>query len=288
MISGTLKNLAKNTKHQYIVGMSLTILALGEIVGKPGIYAAKNGIKTIKAEKEIDFIIACGEGATGGFGIGKNHSLTLRKFGIDVITTGEKTYFKKDMVEHIKHAPYIIRPANYPPGNPGRGWRIFDVGEKKIGVITLLGQAGFQRVHLSNPFTFLPSLVEKIREITPYIILQFHAATTAEKNSMFFHADGMLSAVIGTHAKSLTADARIFPRGTAVITDNGRCGSLNSVGGLDADIEIRKFLTQVPERSSESWKALELQGAIFELDDTGKATSIEAVRVPVDTPEQEK
>ncbi|NQT59396.1 MAG: YmdB family metallophosphoesterase [Bacteroidetes bacterium] len=268
--------------------MSLTILALGEIVGRPGIYAAKNGIKAIKAEKNIDFIIACGEGATGGFGIGKNHSLSLRKMGIDVITTGEKTYFKKDMVEHIKHAPFILRPANYPPGNPGRGWRIYDVGEKKIGVITLLGQAGFQRIHLSNPFTFLPSIVEKIREITPYIILQFHASTTAEKNSMFFHADGTLSAVIGTHAKALTADARIFPRGTAVITDNGRCGSLNSVGGLDPDIEIRKFITQVPERSADCWNTLEMQGAVFELDDEGKATSIEAVRIPIDTPEQEK
>jgi len=281
-------HLAKDTKHQYIVGMSLTILALGEIVGRPGIYAAKHGIKAIKAEKNIDFIIACGEGATGGFGIGKNHSLSLKKMGIDVVTTGEKTYFKKDMVEHIKHANFILRPANYPPGNPGRGWRIYDVGDKKIGVITLLGQAGFQRIHLSNPFTFLPSIVEKIREVTPYIILQFHASTTAEKNSMFFHADGTLSAVIGTHAKAITADARVFPRGTAVITDNGRCGSMNSVGGLDPDIEIRKFITQVPERSVDCWNALELQGALFELGDDGKAISIEAVRIPIDTPEQEK
>lgn len=281
-------HLAKDTKHQYIVGMSLTILALGEIVGRPGIYAAKNGIKAIKAKKNIDFIIACGEGATGGFGIGKNHSLSLKKMGIDVITTGEKTYFKKDMVEHIKHAHFILRPANYPPGNPGRGWRIYDVGDKKIGVITLLGQAGFQRIHLSNPFTFLPSIVEKIREVTPYIILQFHASTTAEKNSMFFHADGTLSAVIGTHAKAITADARVFPRGTAVITDNGRCGSMNSVGGLDPEVEIRKFITQVPERSADCWDALELQGALFELGDDGKAISIEAIRIPIDTPEQEK
>lgn len=268
--------------------MSLTILALGEIVGKPGIYAAKSGIKAIKAEKNIDFIIASGEGATGGFGIGKNHSLSLKKMGIDVITTGEKTYFKKDMVEHIKQASFILRPANYPPGNPGRGWRIYDAGDKKIGVITLLGQAGFQRIHLSNPFTFLPSIVEKIKEITPYIILQFHAATTAEKNSMFFHADGTLSAVIGTHAKALTADARIFPGGTAVITDNGRCGSLNSVGGLDPEIEIRKFISQIPERSADCWNTLELQGVIFKLDDDGKAASIETVRIPVETPEQEK
>jgi 2',3'-cyclic-nucleotide 2'-phosphodiesterase len=281
-------HLAKDTKHQYIVGMSLTILALGEIVGRPGIYAAKNGIKAIKAEKNIDFIIACGEGATGGFGIGKNHSLALKKMGIDVITTGEKTYYKKDMVEHIKHAHFILRPANYPPGNPGRGWRIYDVGDKKIGVITLLGQAGFQRIHLSNPFTFLPSIVEKIREVTPYIILQFHASTTAEKNSMFFHADGTLSAVIGTHAKAITADARVFPRGTAVITDNGRCGSMNSVGGLDPEVEIRKFITQVPERSADCWDALELQGALFELGDDGKAISIEAIRIPIATPEQEK
>jgi 2',3'-cyclic-nucleotide 2'-phosphodiesterase len=279
--------LAKAAKHHYIVFMNLTILALGEIVGKPGIYTVKEGLRILKETRHIDFIMANGEGTTGGFGIGKNHSIYLRKIGIDAITTGEKTYYKKDMVDHLRHAPYIVRPANYPPGNPGRGWSVLDAGDKKVGIITLLGQAGFQRVHLGNPFLLLPSLVERIQSITPYIILQFHAATTAEKRAMFFHADGSLSAVIGTHAKAITSDAQIFPRKSAVITDNGRCGSINSVGGLDPEIEIRKFLTQIPERSADCWDALELQGVLLELDESGKAVSIETLRIPVKTPEKE-
>lgn len=271
--------------------MSLTILALGEIVGKPGIYTVKEGLKRLKEERKIDFVMANGEGTTGGFGIGKNHSIYLRKIGIHAITTGEKTYFKKDIVEHMKHAPYIVRPANYPSGNPGRGWSILDTNDKdgpKVGVITMLGQAGFHRVHPSNPFSYLPALIEKVTEITPYVIVQFHASTTAEKNSMFFHVDGTVSAVIGTHAKAITSDAQIFPKGSAVITDNGRCGSLGGVGGLDPEVEIRKFLTQVPERSNEYWENLELQGVLLELDDSGKASSIEMIRLPIETPEREK
>jgi calcineurin-like phosphoesterase len=105
---------------------------------------------------------------------------------------------------------------------------------------------------------------------------------------MFFYADGMLSAVVGTHSKAITADAEIFPKGTAVITDNGRCGSLMSVGGLEPELEIRKFMTQIPERSNDCWDSLELQGALITLGDNGKAESITALRVPVATPEKER
>lgn len=262
--------------------MGIRVLSLGEIVGKPGVFCIKTGLKSLCKEHNIDFVIANGEGATGGFGIGKNHSIYLRKLGIDVITTGEKTFFKKDMVWSIQKSSFMLRPANYPPAVPGRGWRTYDVNEHRIGIINLMGQSDFPRTHLSNPFTFLPTIVEKLRETTPIIILQFHAATTAEKNSMFFHADGIVSAVIGTHTKVISADAKIFPKGTAVITDNGRCGSISSVGGLEASIEIEKFITQIPERSAEIWEGLELQGVIVSIDEmTGKAESIETIRHPV-------
>lgn len=267
--------------------MSIRILALGEIVGKPGIYTIKSGLKKLKQEQQIDLVIANGEGATGGFGIGKNHSIYLKKIGIDVITTGEKTFYKKDMVDQITRAPYILRPANYPPMNPGRGWRTFRVGDKDVAVLTLLGQSEYSRIHLSNPFSFLDMILEKIRTVTPWIIVQFHAATTAEKRAMFFHADGRVSAVVGTHNKALTADAEVFPKGTAVITDNGRCGSQISVGGLDPEVEIRKFLTQIPERSQDCWDGLELQGVIITLGDDGRAENIETLRYPIATPPQE-
>ena len=144
----------------------------------------------------------------------------------------------------------------------------------------LLGQSGFERVHLRNPFAYLPELVERIKERTRTIIVDFHAATTAEKYTMFYHADGLVSAVIGTHSRVMTADEALQPGGTAVICDVGRTGSLNSVGGLDSKIEIGKFLTRVPERSKEAWDNLELQGVIVDINDQGKAEHIERLRMP--------
>lgn len=261
--------------------MGLKIFCMGEIVGKPGIFAVKSGLKKIKEQEQIDFVIANGEGATGGFGIGKNHSLYLHKLGIDVITAGEKIFYKKDMVPHIGKCSFMLRPANYPPGTPGRGWGIFQVHDKKIGVISLLGQSGFNRVHLSNPFTYIPEIIKRIKEETNIIILDFHAATTAEKYSMFFHIDGRISAAVGTHSKALTADARIFPKGTGIICDTGRTGSSAGVGGFDPSVEIDKFLTQIPERSEEWWKNLEIQGVMIDINDTGKTEKIKTIRFPV-------
>jgi len=181
-------------------------------------------------------------------------------------------------VEHIARAPYMLRAANYPYGNPGRGFMIYDTPQGKIGVISLLGMAGFDRTHLGNPFFAAQSLVEKIKEQTPRVVLDFHAATTSEKYTMFHHLAGTASAVIGTHAKALTADARIMAGGTAVICDAGRTGNSYSVGGLDSEIEIRKYLTQIHEYSQVKCEHLELQGAVVEIDDDGAARSIETVK----------
>lgn len=266
----------------------LRVLFLGEIVGKAGIYCIKSCLKELRRDYSVDFVIANGEGATGGFGLGKNHSIYLHKLGVDAITSGECIYYKLDMVPHINKAGYILRPANYPPGNPGRGWRIFNVGDRKLAVINMLGQSGFNRVHLSNPYSFLPEIVSRVSTETKNIILDFHAATTAEKNSMFFHADGMVSAVVGTHFKVLTADAQIFPKGTGVITDAGRVGSIDSVGGLASDIEIQKYLTQIPERSKDAWGNLELQGLVIEINENGKTTDIEVIRQKCEGPGDER
>ena len=258
----------------------MRILFIGDIVGKAGVFCVKSSLPAIRKERGIDFVIANADGATGGFGLGRNHSIYLRKLGIDVLTGGECIYYKRDMVGHISAAPYILRPANYPPGNPGRGWRVYQAGDKKVAVVCLLGQSGFSRVHLSNPYTFLPEIVSRIRQETNTIVLDFHACTTAEKYSMFHVADGLVSAVVGTHGKVLSADARIMPRGTGVLCHAGRTGSLTSVGGLDKTVEIRKFLTQIPERSKDAWENLELQGAVLEVSDDGKAVSIEGFRHP--------
>ena len=262
----------------------MRILFLGEIVGRAGVYCVKTLLPQLRSELNVDFVVGNGDGTTGGFGIGKNHSIYLRKLGVDVITGGDQIYYKKDMVEHINTAPYILRPANFPPGNPGRGWRYFSVGEKRIGVVSLLGQAGFERVHLSNPFTFLPEIVDRLKRETDTVVVDFHAVTTAEKYSMFHLCDGMVAAMIGTGQRVITSDARVMPHGTAVICDTGRTGSMNSVAGLDPEIEIRQFLTQIPERSQEAWAGLALQGALVEVGDDGRAVSIETVNHPCPDP----
>ncbi len=258
--------------------MGIRILFIGEIVGKAGVFCIKSLLPRLKAERSVDFVIANGDGVTGGFGIGKNHSIYLHKLGIDVITSGECIYYKKDMVPHIEKAPYILRAANYPPGAPGRGWRIYRRDSFSIAVVCMMGQSGFNRVHPSNPYTFLPDIVSRIREQTRAIIVDFHASTTAEKYTMFHHADGMVSAVVGTHTKALTADAQVMPGGTAVICDAGRTGSIQSVGGLDPEVEIQKYVTMIPERSRDAWAGPELQGVLIEIDDAGKAVAIETIR----------
>jgi calcineurin-like phosphoesterase len=188
------------------------ILFSGEIVGKAGVYCIKRLLKDLRKEFEIDFVIANGDGATGGFGIGKSHAIYLRKLGCDAITGGDQLFFKKDMVPHMESAYYMIRPANYPPASPGRGWRYFDVGhEKRIAVISMLGLSGFDRAHGSNPFTFIPELAARARKEASTVILDFHATTTAEKYTMFHHTDGMLSAVVGTGTRVQTADAMVMP-----------------------------------------------------------------------------
>lgn len=260
--------------------MGVRVLYIGEIVGKAGVFCTKKLLPTLKEERKIDFVIANAEGATGGFGLGKNHSIYLHKLGIDVITGGEKLYYKKDIVPHMSKAPYILRPYNYPPGNPGRGWRVFTKGEQSIAVISMLGQSGFRSVHLNNPFNLLSGVVERIKEETRYIILDFHAATTAERLTMFRHADSMVSAVIGGHTKVQTADEQILPGGTAVICDAGRTGSQLSVGGLNPEVELRKHTLQIPERSQEAWDGLELQGVLIDINDDGSSAGIERVQIP--------
>lgn len=256
---------------------ALRVLFIAEIVGKAGVYCVKSALPELRKECEIDFVVANADGATGGYGIGKNHAIYLRKLGVDVITGGDQIYFKKDMVPYIESSFSILRPANFSPAAPGRGWRIFNAGEERVAVISLLGQSGFDRVHASNPFTYLPELAAKARRETPYVIVDFHALTTAEKSTLFHRTDGSVSAIIGTGTRVRTNDAKIMAGGTAVISDSGRTGSYNSVAGLDAGPEIRKFISSMPERSADAWGTLQLQGVILEIGPDGKATRIEPV-----------
>jgi len=257
-------------------------LFIGEIVGKPGIYCIKKKLAELKEQENIDFVIANGDGATGGFGLGKNHSIYLRKLGIDVLTSGECIYFKKDMTPHIQKAPYILRAANYPLGNPGRGWGVYSWGsdEKKIAVVSLLGLSGFNRVHPDNPFNLIPDIISRLHQQCSTIFVDFHCTTTAEAKTMGELLGGKITALLGTGTKTLTNDDVILQERTAYITGTGRTGSALSVGGFDPQKEMQLFMTQVPDRSQEWWDQLEIQGVIVESDTQGFAQSIKKIRIP--------
>jgi metallophosphoesterase (TIGR00282 family) len=259
----------------------MKILYVAELVGKAGLYSFKKGIAELKKSASFDFVIVCADGATGGNGLGRNHAAYIRKLGADVLTTGECCFYKKDLTENIEKIPYVLRPENLNAGAPGTGSRIYKAGNEKVAVTVLLGQSGFGKLHGNNPFFLLPSLLERLRQETPYVIVDFHAGATGEKKTLFAAADGHCSAVIGSHTRIQTADEAVLPGGTAVISDAGRTGSAESVGGVDIAGRIGEYLTGIPDWTKEALDKPELQGVLVDLDKSGKALSIRRIRLPL-------
>jgi len=259
---------------------ALRVLYVAEVVGKAGVFVLKTMLSQIKKDHHVDFTIGNGDGVTGGFGLGKNHAFYLHKLGLDVITTGDCVYFKRDIQPILGTTPFLLRPGNFPPSAPGRGWRTFDVKGTPVAVINLLGLSGLTRVHPGNPLHVFDLFMEKIKAITPFVFVDYHCATTAEKNTFFHYADGKISAAFGSHTKVQSADARILPLGTGIITDGGRTGSFLSVGGFEPQMEIFSYRTGTPVRSQEFGEGLEFQGVLVDINSEGKTQDIKALRIP--------
>ena len=262
----------------------MKILYVAELVGKPGVYTFKKALGELKNRYQWDFLIVCADGATGGNGLGRSHAAYIQKLGANVITLGDCCFFKKDLTENIEKIPYVIRPENLNSTAPGIGCKVFKTGNEKVAVAVLMGQNGLTRIYANSPFTALGALLEKLTKQTPFVIVDFHAQASAEKKTLFYAADGHCSAVIGSHIRVQTADETILKGGTAVITDAGRTGSFQSVGGSDVNSRIREYITGIPDWTKDAWDALELQGVFLELGKDGKALSIERIRIPVQPP----
>ncbi len=260
--------------------MGIRILYIGEIVGRAGVFTVKKLLPELRRASGADLVVACANGATGGLGLGKAHSVYLKKLGVDVLTTGEAAFFKKDIVEAFPKSPWLLRPLNYPPGVPGRGFRAYQTPKGPVVVVQLLGQAGFTRVHLDNPFSMFDAVLPTLREAAAAILVDFRAATTAERRAMIHHADGRASVVLGSYGRALSADAAVSALGTASMTDTGRTGSLMSVGGMDAATRIREYRSGVPAWARDAVDRPELQGCVVDIDTSGRAVSIETLRVP--------
>ncbi|GMO47344.1 MAG: TIGR00282 family metallophosphoesterase [Termitinemataceae bacterium] len=256
----------------------MRVLYVAEIVGKAGVFTFKKALPSLIKEYGIDFVIANADGATGAKGLGKQHAAYLRKLGANVITLGDFCFSKKDLTAEIDHIPYVLRPLNLSGETPGRGQFVYKCGNQKVAVVVLLGQSGFVRFHSENPIAPLQDILARLREQTPFVIVDYHACATAEKQTLFYTADGLCSAVIGSHTRVQTADERILEHGTAVITDAGRTGSALSVGGCEVQSCVSEFLCGIPQWKKESWDGLEIQGVVLDLDSNGNAASITRVK----------
>lgn len=254
----------------------MRILMIGDIVGRPGRNAVKEQLQTIRQELNLDMIVANGENAAGGNGITPELARELFAFGIDVMTMGNHVWDKKDIISYIDKENRILRPANYPPGTPGKGLGIFNIKGINVAVINLSGRVYLPP--LDCPFRMADKLIKEAAGQAKIILVDFHAEATSEKIAMGWYLDGRVSAVVGTHTHVQTADERVLPDGTAYITDLGMTGPLNSVLGVKTDLIIQKFLTQMPVRFEVADGPYQFNAVLVEVeDDTGKAVSIERV-----------
>lgn len=254
----------------------MRILFIGEIIGKSGVYTVKKLLHNVQTEQMIDFTIANANGATHGIGLGKNHAHYLLKLGIDLITLGNYCYARRDLVELLPLADVLV-PANLNRLSPGYGWRRCKVGDKDICIITIMGQYGIERFNVNNPYQWIEDSLDKICGECSGILVNYHAFSSAEKQTMGHLLDGRVGAVIGSGARVPTADAALLPHGTGFVTDIGRTGSMSSVNGLDPVSEIRFFKTGVPGRYDISWLDLGLQGVVIDMKDDGSLRSFERI-----------
>lgn len=256
----------------------IRIFCIGDIVGRPGRQAIKALLPDLQKRHQLDLILANGENASGGVGLTRKVTEELLGYGIQIITLGNHTWDNREIFQFIDDEKYpLIRPANYPPKTPGKGYRIFQVNQLKIGVINLLG-----RVFMGDfdcPFRAFDLIYEELTGLTDFILVDFHAEATAEKVAFSWYVDGRAAAVFGTHTHVQTADERILSSGTGYISDLGMTGPTDSVIGVKKDAVIEKFLTQLPRRFEVAKDDTMLNGVIFEIDEiSGKTKHIQRIQ----------
>jgi metallophosphoesterase (TIGR00282 family) len=252
----------------------LTVLFLGDVVGEPGRRAVIDSVPKLKLERGVDFVIVNGENAANGRGITPKITIDLLRAGVAVITSGDHIWDQREIVAYLPTEPRLLRPINYPPGTPGSGSIVLETPKGKVGVINVQGRT-FMQPPLDNPFLAIEAEVKRMREETSIIFVDVHAETTSEKIAMGRFLDGTVSAVIGTHTHTQTADERIFPGGTAFLSDAGMCGPDESCLGREIEPIIQRFLTSRPVMYPVAKGAVKLHGVFVEIDEaTGRALSI--------------
>jgi len=257
----------------------MRILLIGDIVGRPGREAVAKIVPSFRKDRCVDFVVANAENIAGGSGLTPDTVDELFESQLDVLTSGDHIWKKRNIYERLEKDHRILRPANYPESCPGSGAAVFNSSAAKpVAVINVLGRVFMDNID-SCPFKTAENKIQSVSGDTKVILVDMHAEATSEKIAMGWFLDGKASVIFGTHTHVQTADEKIMPHGSAYITDIGMTGSQDSVIGRDKDAVIEHFLNCMPARFEVADKDLELQGALVEVDDrTGKALSIERVR----------
>jgi metallophosphoesterase (TIGR00282 family) len=257
----------------------MRVLHIGDIVGDSGRKAVSSILPSIKKSHSPDLIIANCENLAGGFGVTEKTLREVFDAGVDVMTSGNHIWDKKEALKIITQESRLIRPANYPPGVPGNTHFIFNtMSGAKCLVFNLLGRIFMDP--LDCPFRTADKIIEEFKDRVNIFLLDFHAEATSEKLAIAWYLQGRVSAVIGTHTHVQTADERILPLGTAYITDAGMTGSINSVIGMRKEEAIQRFLTFIPHKFEVAKDDIQLQGVIFDVDEkSGKSSYIERVKI---------
>jgi len=260
----------------------MNILFVGDVVGSPGRRALADALNGVIDHHRIDFTIVNIENAAGGFGLTVELFEEMSKMPIDVFSSGNHIWDKKDIYDTLNSSDRLLRPANYPPGNPGRGWTVQQTpAGVAVGVLNLQGQV-FMPAHADSPFRVADEELARAKDVK-VIIVDMHAEATSEKMAMGWYLDGRVSAVVGTHTHVPTADETIRPGGTAYLTDVGMTGAYEGIIGFTRDRIIEKFLSQTPRSFETAKKDIRLSGAVIAVDEeTGKAAKIARVQVRVD------
>jgi 2',3'-cyclic-nucleotide 2'-phosphodiesterase len=258
----------------------MNILMVGDIFGDSGRAALTKLLPKLRQEHAVDVTVVNIENAAGGFGVTPQIARTvLEGGGVDVLTSGNHIWDKKEIIPYIGKENLLLRPANFPAGTPGSGFITIKAGPHRVGVLNLMGRIFMNPIDC--PFRKADEVVEELRRETPVVLVDMHAEATSEVMAMGWYLDGRVSAVVGTHRHVQTADERVLPGGTAYITDLGMTGPVDSVIGVDKDIIIQRFLTQMPVRFEPAKGPAALRGVVITVDpETGRAGSIQRLNVP--------
>jgi len=255
------------------------ILFIGDIFGKPGREIARRAIPALVEQRSIDLVIANVENSAAGFGVTGDIADTILGYGVDVMTSGNHIWDKKEVLDYLPRQPKLLRPANFPAGVPGRGsWIGKTRTGEPVGVLNVMGRVFMSP--LDDPFAVALKEAETMRAKTRVIIVDFHAEATSEKIAMGYHLDGRVTAVIGTHTHVQTADERILPKGTACLTDAGMTGPHDSIIGVTVDAALGRFRNGMPAKFEAATGPGRLNAVIVSADPaSGRATAIERLNL---------